>query len=155
MRCLSLSRLLPILVALAAVAAGAEKAVSPNPALNPEMNPTDLKALRSKLGETIIVEGQIARAGESRSKSHRYLNFTQNYRQSVSLVFPVAKNPAEFTLETLGQWVGRRVRATEKLTEYRGALQIEISNLKQLNQAAAKADPAPAEKPAALLENGK
>jgi hypothetical protein len=49
----------------------------------------------------------------------------------VSLVFPVAKN-AEFTMEKLGEWVGKKVRATGTIAEFQGNLQINIEKWDQL-----------------------
>lgn len=97
-------------------------------------DPTQIEVLRPKKGQKITVEGTIARAGENRAASLRYLNFTQNYRESVSLVFVVSKNAAEFTAEKLNGWVGKKVRATGMLKEYGTNLQMEIEKWAQLQE---------------------
>jgi hypothetical protein len=54
----------------------------------------------------------------------RYLNFTTSYKDSLSLVFQVAKNPKEFTIEKRNEWTGKKVRATGTVSEFGGNLQI-------------------------------
>ena len=94
--------------------------------------PTDLTAFREALGTKVAVEGTIVAAAESKTKTVRYLNFTKNYRESVSLVF--FKSGDEFTLEKLSAWVGRKVRATGKVSDHAGALQIEIEKKEQIEE---------------------
>jgi hypothetical protein len=96
------------------------------------IDPKDLDTLRGKRGETVTVEGVIARTGESKSRTHRYLNFTKNYQESISLVFVISKNPTEFAPEKLNAWVGKRVRATGTATEYGSSMQIVIDSWDQI-----------------------
>lgn len=96
--------------------------------------PTDLDALRAAIGQTVTVTGTIAASGESKTKTVRYLNFTKNYRESLGLVFFVSKGGDAFSLEKLNAWVGKKVRATGKVGEFNGTLQMEIEKLEQLQE---------------------
>ena len=96
--------------------------------------PTDIEVLRPLLGQTVTVEGAIARVGESKSKTVRYLNFTSDYKLGVGLVFFVEKSPESFQMEKLSKWIGRKTRVTGKLGEYNGTLQIEVVKLSQLKE---------------------
>jgi RecG-like helicase len=94
-------------------------------------DPKALEVLRGKKGQIITVEGVIEKVGENRTGTFRYLNFSQNYRETLSLVFPVAKN-AEFTMEKLNEWAGKKVRATGTVSEFSGNLQMTIEKWEQL-----------------------
>ena len=96
------------------------------------LDPKALTVLKEKKGQKVTLEGTIAASGEGKTAVRRYLNFTKNFRESVSLVFLVSKNPEEFSKEKLAAWVGKKVRATGTLTEYSGSLQIEIEKLDQI-----------------------
>ncbi|MGV3532785.1 MAG: hypothetical protein ACO1QR_10480 [Chthoniobacteraceae bacterium] len=94
--------------------------------------PTDLTGLRSELGKKVVVEGTLVLAGESKSGTVRYLNFTKNWRESVSLVFFVGMDDEAYSMEKLRTCVGRKVRATGVLSEYESNLQIQIDSWKQV-----------------------
>ena len=94
--------------------------------------PTDLSGIRSELGKKVVVEGTLVLAGESKSGTVRYLNFTKNWRESVSLVFFVGMDDKAFSMEKLRSCVGRKVRATGVLSEYESNLQIQIDSWKQV-----------------------
>lgn len=96
--------------------------------------PTDLDALRMVIGQTVSVEGTIVASGESKTKTVRYMNFTKNYKESLGLVFFVSKGGEEFALEKLTPWVGKKIRATGKVAEHNGALQIEIEKWTQVQE---------------------
>lgn len=98
-------------------------------------SPTDLDALRPAIGQTVSVEGTIVASGESKTKTVRYLNFTKNYKESLGLVFFVSKGGEEFALDKLTAWVGKKIRATGKVAEYNGALQIVIEKMDQIQEA--------------------
>jgi hypothetical protein len=97
--------------------------------------PTDLTGLRSELGKKVVVEGTLVVAGESKSKTVRYLNFTKNWRESVSLVFFLGADEETYSMAKLKSCVGRKVRATGTLSEYEGNLQIQIDSWKQVQAA--------------------
>jgi hypothetical protein len=127
---------LPLLLVTAALLAPAqEKLVATAPATGVEVyDPRALDVLRGKKGQILTVEGTLVRIGENKTGTFRYLNFTQNYKDSLSLVFPVAKNPKEFTMEKLNEWNGKKVRATGTVSEFGGNLQIAIEKWDQLKK---------------------
>ena len=94
--------------------------------------PTDLAALRAVKGQTVKVEGTIVKQGESKSATVRYLNFTENYKDSLALVFMVSKGGGDFTKEKLTNYVGKKVQVTGAVGEYKDSLQIEIRALDQI-----------------------
>ena len=94
--------------------------------------PEDLRGLRAIKGQTVVVEGVIVFQGQSKAGAKRYLNFTENYQESISLVFDVVKGEGEFTKEKLASYVGKKVRVTGMIGEYQGSLQMEIRALDQL-----------------------
>jgi len=121
--------LLPlILMALSPVRAEEKPATPPVEVFDPKA----LEVLRGKTGQIITVEGSLVRVGESKSGTHRYLNFTKLYRESVSLVFPIEKNPDEFKYDKIKAWVGKKVRATGTLSEYGSDLQMIIEKWDQI-----------------------
>ena len=110
--------------------------VKPPPAANAAVDkiyaPTDLAALRAVKGQTVKIEGTIAKQGESKTGTVRYLNFTEKYKESISLVFIVANGAGDFTKEKLTNFVGKKVQVTGAVGEYNNNLQIEIRSLDQL-----------------------
>ncbi len=98
----------------------------------PVYSPTDLAKLRPRIGRRVVVEGTIVAAGRSRSGATSYLNFTRNYRESVSLVFLAGDGKGQFTKEKLDAFVGRKVHIGGLLDERSGALQIRVFSLDQL-----------------------
>ena len=94
--------------------------------------PKDLEALRAVKGQTVKVEGTILKQGESKGAKVRYLNFTEDYKTSIALVFMVAKGDGDFTKEKLTNYVGKKVQVTGVVSEYNNNIQIEIGKLDQL-----------------------
>ncbi len=128
-----------VVVTLAAAGRAADETPKPSPETPaPDVAkvfaPTDLAALRMVIGQPAAVEGTIMASGESKSKTVRYLNFTKNYKDSLGLVFFVSKGAEEFTLEKLTAWVGKKIRATGKVAEHNGTLQIEIEKWEQVQE---------------------
>jgi hypothetical protein len=97
-------------------------------------DPSDLENLRGERGKVITVEGTLARSGESKSKTVRYLNFSNDYRDSLALVFFVSKGGDLFAMEKLHHWIGKKVRATGRVSEYGSNVQIEIEKWDQLKE---------------------
>ncbi|RYD84427.1 MAG: hypothetical protein EOP84_05530 [Verrucomicrobiaceae bacterium] len=97
-------------------------------------SPEELDNFRGVRGQVITVEGTLARAGESKSKTVRYLNFSQDYRDTLVLVFFVSKGGDAFAMEKLHKWIGKKVRATGKVTEYGSTMQLEIEKWDQLTE---------------------
>ena len=123
---------LPLLLVTAALLAPAQE--KPAATSTEIYDPKVLDVLRGKKGQILTVEGTLVRAGENKTGTFRYLNFTQNYKDSLSLVFPVAKNPTEFTMEKLNEWSGKKVRVTGTVTEFSGNLQMTIEKWDQLKK---------------------
>jgi hypothetical protein len=128
--------LFPLMLMVLTAARAEEKPAEPSPKPTASaaevFDPKALEVLRGKTGQIITLEGTIVRVGESKSGTHRYLNFTKLYRESVSLVFPIEKNPEEFKYDKLKAWVGKKVRATGTLSEYGSDLQIIIEKWEQV-----------------------
>jgi hypothetical protein len=110
--------------------------------------PTDLTALKEVKGQKIILEGKIAASGANRTESIRYLNFTQNFRESASLVFFANAGGGTFTKEKLGEYIGKKVRVSGTLAEYNGSLQIRMESLDQIKVIEEPAAPVPTTPPA-------
>ena len=117
------------------------------PVATPEVTvfaPTDLDKLKEMKGKPVVVEGTVAAQGENKSATIRYLNFTKNYKEAISLVFMVGKGGEEFSTEKLAAFVGKKVRVMGTVGTYNDALQIKIDKLAQIQ---IQAEPAPAPKP--------
>ena len=112
---------------------GAPAAPAPTtPAAEKIYAPKDLTALRELKGQTVKIEGTILKQGASKTGTVRYLNFTEHFQESISLVFMVSKGGGDFTKEKLTNYVGKKVRVTGPVGEYHNNLQIEIRALDQL-----------------------
>lgn len=102
--------------------------------------PTDLEKLKPLKGQKIVIEGTISGAGANKGETIRYLNFTKDFRQSVSLVF--FSNLGNFSKEKLAEFVGKKVQANGTLSDHNGALQIKVESLDQIKvQTAPPAQP--------------
>jgi RecG-like helicase len=129
----------------ATTASPTQPAALPAPAEGKVFSPTELEALKVAKGQKIVLQGKVSATGENRSGSIRYLNFTQNFRESVSLVFFAKDGGGTFTKEKLAAFVGKTVRVNGTLTEYNGSLQIRMESLDQIKVVE---EPAPAATPA-------
>ena len=135
----------PLLLALAFTLPAFAEDKPAAPTATPEVTvfaPTDLDKLKEMNGKPVVVEGTVAAQGENKSATIRYLNFTKNYKEAISLVFMVGKGGEEFSKEKLAAFVGKKVRVTGTVSTYNDALQIKIDKLAQI-----QAEPAPAPKP--------
>ena len=113
--------------------AAAKPAETP-PAATDAIDAAKLDLLKPKIGQPVTVEGRIVRTGENKTATFRYLNFTENYHSSVSLVVNVAKDSVGFSAEKVKAWVGKKVRATGTLKAFNGDLQIEIDKWEQVKE---------------------
>lgn len=98
----------------------------------PVVAPTAREELMGMVGREVTVEGVIGRFGESRKGDVRYLNFIGTGRNDVALVFFVPPGEGEFTAANLQRYVGRKVRVTGIISDYRGNPQMQVANLSQL-----------------------
>jgi len=127
-----------IALTLSAAPLGAADKPAPAPATPPAASgektyaPKDLEALRAVKGQTVKIEGTILKQGESKTGSVRYLNFTDHFQESISLVFMVSKGGGDFTKEKLTNYVGKKVQVTGVVGEYNSNLQIEVGSFDQL-----------------------
>ncbi len=97
---------------------------APPPAEAPPLDPSNLDALRARLGAIATVEGAIAAYGQSHSATTRYLNFAHDYRDALSLVFRIEGDNPAWSEANLRRYVGKRVRVTGEISEYKGNIQI-------------------------------
>ena len=88
--------------------------------------PTDFAKLRPRVNRRVVLEGVIVATGNSRSGSTSYLNFTKNYRDSVSLVFLGASVAKDFPKQRLAEFVGKKIHVGGLLEERSGALQMRV-----------------------------
>jgi hypothetical protein len=88
--------------------------------------PTDFAKLKPRVNHRVVLEGVIVATGKSRTGSTSYLNFTKNYRDSVSLVFLGASVAKDFPPERLAQFVGKKIHVGGILEERSGALQMRV-----------------------------
>lgn len=98
------------------------------------MAPDDLSGLRARLGQEVTVRGTPVNLSENRSNTIIYLNFAQNYRNALSLVFFKEDNREEFTVPNLSQFVHQPVEVTGRVDEHRGNLQIKVTSLNQIRK---------------------
>ncbi len=91
--------------------------------------PTDFAALRKRVGRRVVLEGKIAATGSSRTGTTSYLNFTQNYHDSVSLVFLGTKGIAK---EQFAAFIGKKIHVGGILEDRNGALQMRVFDLEQI-----------------------
>ena len=134
-------RVLLVAIALALPVLAEDKTAAPAPATPPPavaapdgsmFAPTDLAKLKEMVGKPVVVEGRLTAQGENKTATIRYLNFSKNYKETISLVFVVDKGGDQFTSEKLGAFVGKKVRVSGTVGTYNDALQIKIDKLEQI-----------------------
>jgi len=94
--------------------------------------PTDLAALRKRLGRRVVLEGKIVATGSSRSGSTTYLNFTKNHHDSVSLVFLGTSGANGIAKQDIAAFVGKKIHIGGVLEDWNGALQVRVFELDQI-----------------------
>lgn len=97
-----------------------------------KVDPLDKNALLAAVGKDVIAEGTIVRQGRSRDGDVLYLNFAQNFRDSLSLVFFVRGINSPFNEWTLSQYLNKRIRVRGELSLHQGAPQIVIDDFSQI-----------------------
>jgi DNA/RNA endonuclease YhcR with UshA esterase domain len=124
-----------IALAITVPALAEDKPAAPPPAATPDATvfaPNDLAKLKEMNGKPVVVEGTVAAQGENKSATIRYLNFSKNYKETISLVFLVSQGGEEFAKEKLTPFVGKKVRVSGTVGTYNDALQIKIDKLDQI-----------------------
>jgi hypothetical protein len=94
--------------------------------------PTELAALRKRLGRRVVLEGEIVAMGNSRSGSTSYLNFTKNHHDSVSLVFLGTSGTKGIAKQDLAAFIGKKIHVGGLLEDWNGALQVRVFELEQI-----------------------
>ncbi len=94
--------------------------------------PEDRPAFLARNGQEVTVEGLIERVGINKKGTIHYLNFEGTHPGDISLVFFIKDAPGLFTEEGLSRYIGRRLRATGRVSLYDGNPQIIIKSLDQL-----------------------
>ncbi len=98
-------------------------------------SPFDLDFFASAIGKRVVVEGEIVRAGESRSGKTRYLNFDRRPGTSISLAFRTEDVGQIFPMSRLdGEFVGRTLRVSGEVTEVYGDLLIFVEDESQITK---------------------
>jgi len=85
-----------------------------------------------RVGQSVLVEGRIERAGVNKTGTIRFLNFAGTHRGDLALVFFLKDAPAEFTPERLAGFVGKTVRVRGQISAFEGTPQLVVSSLSQL-----------------------
>lgn len=104
----------------------------PSPPVTDGFAPDDLLKLSQHVGQSVRVEGRPIEVSQNRSRTIYYLNFTEDYTESLSLVFFISDQPDEFTRDRLSQYVGKRIRVHGEVERYRTDLQMKIRSLDQI-----------------------
>ncbi|HVM47986.1 MAG TPA: protein kinase [Candidatus Acidoferrum sp.] len=105
------------------------------PAANPAaanavrfFDPLDSSELLKHEGETVKVRGRIVRFSSSSTGRAYYLNFSENYQATLTLVFFPAQNPTELRPDVLRTYANKTVLVAGRLSTYRGAPQIVLTS---------------------------
>ena len=89
----------------------------------PQIEAASLQELRGRVGETIVVTGEVDRVGKS-SGGHRFLSFSGNGELTVFIASDVVPKFKGGTPETL--FAGKTVAVRGTLERFRGKLQIPV-----------------------------
>ena len=99
-----------------------------------DVDPLDTQELLKHVGKTVRVKGKILQYASGTTGNHLFLNFSQNYRAGMVLVFRRKDNPAEFRPELLRAFVNQVVIVEAKLTLYEGRPEFEIKSLAEIKK---------------------
>ena len=93
------------------------------------LDPRDGAALLKRVGEKVKIRGRVVRFGMSSSQTFLYLNFTQDYREGLALVFRISDNPAEFRESRLRGFLNKTVTVEGTITQHLGRPELLIRSL--------------------------
>jgi len=85
-----------------------------------------------RVGQSVLVQGSIERAGVNKTGTIRFLNFTGSHRGDLTLVFFLKDAPAEFTAERLSGYIGKTVRVRGQVSAYEGTPQLVVNSFDQI-----------------------
>ena len=94
--------------------------------------PDDLTGLSQRTGATVMVAGVPVRVGAGRSGTVYYLNFSENYRESLALVFFPSDFKPVLGKDNLNAYLGKNIRVQGVMEIYREIPQIRIKSLDQI-----------------------
>jgi predicted extracellular nuclease len=117
----------------ASEATEAAAAASPAPATSIAAQNTE--AITAAMGSEITVEGTVDRIGESKTRQILFINFADVERNGISLIIKqgtFAGDVVKFDPEYGSRLVGKKIRVTGEVTEYRGEPQIQVFAPSQL-----------------------
>jgi len=119
------SRILAATIALVVVGVFSEVAARQDGVLQP----TDLDALKSRIGKETVVEGTVSRIGETSTRSILFINFEGVERGGFTVIIrqgTLAGDFVKFEPDFVSSIVGRRIRVLGEVSEYRGVPQIQV-----------------------------
>lgn len=96
------------------------------------MDPLDLEGILAAKGREASFEGVPVRVGKNKNETIFYLNFSENFRSTLSLVFFSKDFPEGFGEPDLMVFVGRKIQIRGLVEEYNGAPQIKVQSLDHL-----------------------
>jgi DNA/RNA endonuclease YhcR with UshA esterase domain len=97
-----------------------------------EVAPLEVEKLLQHEGRRIRAAGKILKYARNNTGNIQYLNFAENYRAALSLVFKTTEGAPEFTPDTLAVFTNKTVEVEGQIINYRGAPEIEITSLAQI-----------------------
>jgi len=98
----------------------------PDPSQCKPVDPSDRIRLMASVGTPVMVEGVVSRIWENATATMRFINLEGIRHEDFSLVLPLEGEHAGFFRRECDALGGRKIRATGRLTEFRGAPQITI-----------------------------
>jgi serine/threonine protein kinase len=96
------------------------------------LDPINSDSVMRAKGRETLVEGTPIRVGENKSGTILYLNFSENFRSTLTLVFFIADQPGEFTKENLTSFLNKKIRIKGVVGDYNGSAQIKVASIDQI-----------------------
>lgn len=90
---------------------------------------TDTEKIEAALGKELTIEGTVKRVGESKTRSILFINFEGLTRDGFTAIIrqrTLAGEYVKYDPEFAAAFVGKKVRITGTVSEYRGGFQIQI-----------------------------
>lgn len=101
-----------------------------------QVSPFDLSTIGTMIGQSVRVEGEIVRAGQSKSGKTRYLNFSNRPGTSISIGFRVSSVGQVFPMTRLENLVGKQIEVVGQISEVYGDLLVFVEDDAQLTEVA-------------------
>lgn len=87
------------------------------------------EAITAAMGMEITVEGIVSRIGESKTRQILFINFTEVTGNGITVIIKqgtLAGDVVQYDPEFGNRLVGKKIRVTGEVTEYRGEPQIQV-----------------------------